>query len=229
MIKYFLKQVALAGFNYLFSAQIKTTGHLNIDQIVDDMVAQGTTVNKPDIISVLYLFHQTISKFLSMGYSIVTPVANFKPGIKGSFTGPEDRFDSSRHYLKVNVTAGKLVTDALSKVSVEKIEGSNQNPNITSLTDNKSKQKNEVLTPNGPAIIKGHRLDFNQDDEEQGIYLINGTKTTKVTEVVKQQPGEVIFMLPEKLPAGDYELELRKKSNGSKQLRSIRIKGLKTV
>jgi hypothetical protein len=164
-----------------------------------------------------------------MGYSIVTPVANFKPGIKGSFNSAEDRFDSSRHSLKVNVTAGRMVTDALRNASVEKIELANQNPNITSLTDQKSKSQNDKLTPNGPAILKGHRLDFDEQDEEQGIFLINGTQIVKVSEVVKQQPVEVIFMVPGELAQGDYELELKRKSNGSKTLRSYRVKKLKAV
>ena len=191
------------------------------------MVSQGTTINKPDINSVLYLFHMTISKYLAMGYSIITPVANFKPGIKGSFTGPDDRFDPSRHSLRVNVLAGKMVVDALQKASVEKIENSNQDPNILVLLDNTSKTENDVITSNGPATIKGYRLDFDEQDAEQGIYLINGSTEAKVTNIVKRQPAEVIFILPDNLAAGSYELELRRKNNGSKVLRASRLKGLK--
>ena len=93
MINYFLKRIALLGMANKYSAQIKTSSSLNVEDIIDEMEGQGSTVGKADIISVLHSFHVAITKLLQRGHAITTPIANYKPGIKGVFENADDRFD----------------------------------------------------------------------------------------------------------------------------------------
>jgi hypothetical protein len=61
------------------------------------------------------------------------------------------------------------------------------------------------------AQVTGHRLKFDPDDPEQGIFLIpakNG-KAIRINETARNKGRELIFMVPSDLPVGLYVLEVR--------------------
>lgn len=128
MIKFFLRKIELKNVENRYSAQIKTNSHLGIEDLIEEMVDQGTTVGEADIISVIHSLETAVIKLLRSGHSITTPLANYKPDINGIFNNADDRFDPKRHELKVNNTPGKLVVDALVDVKVKKIESTKVMP-----------------------------------------------------------------------------------------------------
>jgi len=223
MIKYFVKKISLKNVENKYSAQVKTNTSVNINQVIKTMISQGSTVGAADILSVIHEFHTAIVSLLQMGNSITTPLANYKPGINGLFDDPDDRFDRARHKLKVNITPGMMVINALDQVPVEKIEPANQEPGITSFHDNLSKTS-ETITPGGIGIIKGYRLSLDQNNTDEGIWFHNGASSARVENIATNRPGELVFMNPTNLSKGKYHIEVRNRSKGAKELRTFLFK-----
>ena len=65
-----------------------------------------------------------------------------------------------------------------------------------------------LVTPGGMGRLTGYRLKFDPTDPNQGIFFING-KTTQVAVVGKNDPSELMFLVPASLKPGDYSVEIR--------------------
>jgi hypothetical protein len=90
-------------------------------------------------------------------------------------------------------------------------------------TDLKSKLVNESFTPGQIASIQGSMLKFDEADPNQGIFFIgdNGV-ATKVNQVVKNKPSELLFFSPEGL-SGSCQIEVRTIIKGSKSIKAGRM------
>ncbi len=58
------------------------------------------------------------------------------------------------------------------------------------------------------AQVTGYRLNFDPADTSQGIFFVNGS-ATRVSIVGKNNPSELMFLVPASLTPGDYMLEIR--------------------
>jgi hypothetical protein len=65
-----------------------------------------------DAIRVLAHFQTALEAMLLEGYSIATPFGCFKSSIRGVFNGSQDTFDSKRHEVRPNVSAGHALRQA---------------------------------------------------------------------------------------------------------------------
>jgi len=65
-----------------------------------------------------------------------------------------------------------------------------------------------LVTPGGMGRLTGYRLKFDPTDPNQGIFFINGS-TTQVDVVGKNNPSELMFLVPANLQPGAYSLEIR--------------------
>ncbi|MBD3250941.1 DUF4469 domain-containing protein, partial [Candidatus Uhrbacteria bacterium] len=67
-----------------------------------------------------------------------------------------------------------------------------------------------MLTPGGLGQVTGYRLKFDPADVGQGIFFVaeDGTET-QVVVVGRNKPTELLFLVPERLTAGPYTLEVR--------------------
>jgi len=57
----------------------------------------------------------------------------------------------------------------------------------------------------------------------QGLFLVNGAGTVKVSEFLSNAPSELMFVLDDTLPVGDYTPEVRAIAKGSTELRTGRM------
>jgi hypothetical protein len=66
-------------------------------------------------------------------------------------------------------------------------------------------ERNSVLTPGGMGQVAGHRLKFGPADPEQGVFFMapDGSSSARVSLVGKNMPGELMFLVPDTLAAGD--------------------------
>jgi len=72
-------------------------------------------------------------------------------------------------------------------------------------------ERNSVLTPGGMGQLVGHRFKFDPADPEQGVFFVapDGSSSTRVSLMGKNMPGELMFLVPDTLVAGDYLLVVR--------------------
>jgi hypothetical protein len=93
-------------------------------------------------------------------------------------------------------------------------------PLPTTLEDIASGTINDTLTPGGVATLAGLRLNFNQDDPQQGVFFIGSSKTEHRAERILTHTGkQIVLMIPADLPSDEYTLEVRVLPKGNKEVR----------
>jgi hypothetical protein len=189
----------------IYIARVQTLDAVVMRDLVDRIVANGSTVNRADILSVLDDYHTTIADVLMLGMSVVTPTACYRPSIKGTFAGLGDSFDPTRHRVNACISPGALLKRKLDKDGrVTKEIGEKPRPVLVEYLDLASGTANQVLTPDEGAHLTGQRLRFDPDDPEQGVFFVAADNTrTRAERYLDVRPSKVILLAPA-LPVGDY-------------------------
>jgi len=194
-----------------YMAMVQPKGTAELEDIIERMIAQGSTVVKADILSVLEDYHSAIESMVLEGMNVNTPGANYKVIIKGVFNGNTDAYDPSRHQVRAAVSPGKRFRKAIEeRAQLVKQEAQKPKPNLLAYIDLNTSARNSVLTPGGMGQIVGHRLKFDPADADQGIFFIAADSTeTQVAIVGRNKPAGLMFMVPDTLTAGNYTVEVR--------------------
>jgi hypothetical protein len=158
--------------------------------------------------------------FLRQGFGINTEFLNIRPVVQGVFRDDDDKFDSGRHKLKYKVRLGRRYNRVTEDVKMEKVTQASSAPLPATVEDIASGTVNETLTPGGVATLAGLRLNFKQDDPQQGIFLIDSAKTEYRAERILTHTGkQVVFMIPAGLPSDEYTLEVRVLPHGNREVK----------
>ncbi|RJE74718.1 DNA-binding domain-containing protein [Reichenbachiella sp. MSK19-1] len=203
-----------------YMAVVQNQKTKTLDELIDRMIGRGSTVTKAEALAVLEEYQASVQEALEEGYSISTPLLRISPSIQGVFTDPQDNFDRSRHILRLNVTSGSRISQISNVLKVEKVTAKAPQPTPVDFTDVKT-TSNETLSPGGVGVLTGSRLKVNQEDTQQGIFIIGADGTeTRVTTYIRNMPSNLIFMIPDTLTAGIYQIDIRTIFQKSKTIRS---------
>ncbi|NJN99394.1 MAG: DUF4469 domain-containing protein [Anaerolineales bacterium] len=200
-----------------FRAVVHSSGTMDYEQIVERVVKQNSTVTRSDVMAALNDFFAAIEDALLLGYNVNTPVANFRASIKGGFDSELDGFTAGRNTVEASISPGPRLRKTMQDAQVQKQESSERLPRPLYYTDLNSGELNGPITPGGMGQLTGHRLRFDPADPTQGIFFINGS-VTRVSIAGKNDPSELMFLVPATLTPGDYALEVRAASNGTLQI-----------
>ncbi|EMB45660.1 DUF4469 domain-containing protein [Treponema denticola] len=186
---------------------------------------KGTTLTRADVAATLQVYGEVVSAIIKDGSAVNTPLMNTSMSISGVFDGANDSFDKKRHTVNLNITAGTLLRDAVTKVKCEKTEGVSTDPYITEVTDIVSGKVNEVLTKGGVVQLVGSRLKFDAKDTAQGIFFVPETgNPVRAAVIAENKPARLMAIIPADLAAGTYYIEVRTKyANATKQLKTLKI------
>lgn len=197
---------------------------VDIEQIVDTMIGKGSTVTKAEALSVVEEFEYAIVEVVKNGQSVSTELFNIAPSVSGVFTSGNDGFDASRHSVRLNLNAGKRLKEAVTAIELKKVEITSPQPVLQQFANLKDNTVNESFTPGQIAAIRGSLLKFDQDDVQQGIFFIAADSTeTRVTNVVKNKPSELLFFVPDELTTGTFDVEVRMIPHNNKNLRKGKL------
>lgn len=207
-----------------YMAVVQDQRTITIEDLIDEMIGRGSTVTKAEALSVLEEFEAAVERALKSGDSIITPLFRISASIKGVFLSETESFDRNKHYIRLNVLPGNRINEIAIGIEVEKIPATSPMPVLQNFKDIASDHFNETLTPGGVGEITGSLLKIDPEDEDQGIYFIasDGTES-KVTTIIRNKPGNQIFMIPNGLVSGEYELEVRTILHHTKQVRKGRL------
>jgi len=209
-----------------YAAQVKITGSAGLEVIAQRMIDQGSTVTKPDILAVLEEAMKTIESCLLDGYRVqLGGLCELFPRIKGVFNGITDTFDASRHRVDVGANPGARVRKTVREgATVTKTETIKPAPALLEYVDLGSGETNGQITSGNIGTINGHRLKFDPDQDDNGIYFVNidTADEVKVTTIQKNKPGQLVFLAPS-MPNGQYYLEVRTRFRDSAELRTGRL------
>ncbi|MGI0516875.1 DUF4469 domain-containing protein [Treponema denticola] len=225
MLKYSLRENLLTPAPDDYMAQVTDVRSYTLDEIIDLMMEKGTTLTRADVAATLQVYGEVVSAIIKDGSAVNTPLMNTSMSISGVFDGANDSFDKKRHTVNLNITAGTLLRDAVTKVKCEKTEGVSTDPYITEVTDIVSGKVNEVLTKGGVVQLVGSRLKFDAKDTAQGIFFVPETgNPVRAAVIAENKPARLMAIIPADLAAGTYYIEVRTKyANATKQLKTLKI------
>ena len=216
MLSYYLLDNPVTSDKTDFKAQPVSKGSKDADDLVEYMIARGSTVTTAAAKATMQELLEAAAHFLKEGYNLNLPL--FKAGfsISGVFTSEDDTFDANRHQLNINLQLGGELKELPRQIRLVKTEGNPALPLPKTLLDVSSQTVNDRLTPGGTVKVTGKRMKIDANEPTQGVFLVNGTKTVPVTTLVTSRPSELVMVLPN-LGKGTYTLEVRGTVNGAER------------
>ena len=222
MLKYSLRENLLTPAPDDYMAQATDVRSYTLDEIIDLMMEKGSTLTRADVAATLQVYGEVVSAIIKDGSAVNTPLMNTSMSISGVFDGANDSFDKKRHTVNLNITAGTLLRDAVTKVKCEKTEGASTDPYITEVTDIVTGTANTTLTKGGVVQLVGARLKFDAKDAAQGIFFVPETgEAVRAAVIAENKPARLMAIIPADLAAGTYYIEVRTKIDmGGKKLKT---------
>jgi hypothetical protein len=231
-IKYALFENNVTSDPTDFAATVQVGGSLDLDGLVDRIIAQGSTTTRADIMAVLEDSILACEGALLDGLRInYGGLVELFPRIKGVFSGALDAFDSARHTVDVGANAGIRVRNTVrAKATTQRVEAIKPRPSPIEYVDIGSSTTNDQVTPGNIGTVNGSRLKFDTLQADEGVYFVaTAGGETKVATVQKNKPSQLVFLIPAGLIAGTYNIEVRARINGGTELRIGRLDPVLTV
>ena len=225
-IQYYLVPYLLNGSRNDFVARVRPSGSVQLAHLARRIVAQGSTVRVPDILAVWENTIQAIEAFLLEGFRVnLGGLCNFYPRLRGVFKGPTDEYDAARHRVHPGASAGARLRRALSQQAIlTRVEAVRPLPLLASFEDLLSQTTNTTITPGSIGIVTGRRLNYDPDQADEGLFLINRRDgwEKKVGQVQSIRASQLVFLVPAGVPPGTaLRLEVRRRCGS--ELRSGRL------
>lgn len=213
-----------------YMARVIALGTVSEEQIINDMLGMGTTLDRPDLEGTLQLYHRALQERLMDGFNVATPSARFRISLRGVFNGSDDGYDPARHQVDVSVSSDSELRDVIRKnATLEKDVSLQAAPQPRDYVDIASDERNSILTPGSMGRVLGAFLKFDPTDEAQGVFFVQDGTATRVTQIGRNKPGELLFVVPESLTAGDYALEVRAALRATADLQAGKLPRTLTV
>ena len=195
-----------------------------VEEIVERMISRGSTVTRAEALGTLEEFKQAVCDIVKDGFNVNTELFAVYPRVAGVFDSADERFNANKHGINLNLRAGKRLNETVHDLSVEKVEVDEAKPTLQTLTDLKSDVVNESVSISRVASIKGAHLKIDTEHPDSGIFLIDADENeVKVSNIVKNKPSELLFFVPDDLPLGTYQIEVRTVLRNRKTLRTGRL------
>ncbi len=194
-------------------AKVTQQETVSYDELIKMATRRGLTLTDTELTSAVKELTYTMIEVLSSGKAIDTPFVRLRPSIGGVFTNKDDVFDPLRHSIKINCLVGRDINVNSSNIALEKVKYAIATPFIERIFDYSTQEENDTVTPGGAAEINGELLKIDTEDPLQGLFFINGGNATKVQLIMRNLPSDLIFNIPTTLSPGEYQLEIRNKTN----------------
>jgi len=218
------------GSNKRFG-KVLTKRFLKEDDLIKIAVSRRTELNTSTLRSAMDMLHEIAMEELLNGASVNFGPGIFKLAVNGAFTAEKPEWNSEEHKIVLQVTPTTQLYQMMEKVEVKVRGMASVSTCINTVRELPNGKINESLTRGNAVELMGVKLKIAGDNPANGITLTN-TASGKITaipagRVVENLPKNIIFILPETMEPGDYQLELTTQySNGStltKQPRSYRF------
>ncbi len=217
-----------------YAGRVQTLDSVGLNELADQIVDQGTTVRKADILAVLENLCQACENLLIMGFRIqLGGVCELFPRIRGNFVGADDTFEAARHTIDVGANAGGRIRKAVrEQATVTKNATILPKPDPLGYADLGSGQVNSTVTVGSIGTVYGARLRTDDTVEGEGIFFVNtadGAETQiPPANIQKNSPGELVFLIPD-LEDASYNLQVRAHFSKDGQLRTGTLSAELTV
>jgi len=208
-----------------YMAMVQISGSAAGDDLVQDIIDQGSTVGRPDILAVTAALKLACQRRIEQGQRVnYFGMVEFFPRVKGVFSGATDGFDPARHRIDIGANPGAELREAVrTGAKVEKVESVKPSPNPIEYRDVGSDTTNDTVTGLNIGQLSGSRLKFDPGAADEGLFFVaTAGGETKVPTVQKNKPSQLVFLVPN-LVDGTYHLEVRARMGSGTSARELRI------
>ena len=192
-------------------------GSADEERIIAEMMAEDSGLRRETIEHVHNLEKRIVKRLLMSGYSVNNGLyyasTAFRGVIEGSAWNPE------KNSIVVNFNTGADLREAIKNTTVNIIGEKGSAMYIAGVADASTRAQDASATPGRAFTLKGSKLKVAGTDPSVGITLTaEGGTVTKVAEdlFVKNNPSEVIFIIPADLEKGTYRLKLTTQYGGNR-------------
>lgn len=193
---------------------------INEEDIIEEMIAKGSTVSKAEALAVIEEYEAAICKAIEEGKNINTRMYKIHAAIKGVFESEKDIFDPQQHSIQINIKAGKRLKQCVENIQLNKVILNDNAPVILSIKNLHTNKPSHQFSGNQAISIIGKKLKFDLNDPRQGIFFVNEDGTEfRVDNLIKIKPSELIFIVPDPIIGNKFFLEVRCLFPNSNQLR----------
>lgn len=212
LIQAYLTASPFPGTQGKYIAKIASERTLSIEDVCRIAVERGKALTTPEAMKYnVELFLQEMTSRLLNGFTINTGHFIARTQIQGVFDSPDEKFNSEKHTLLVQITQTEEIRKQLPYVQVQ-MNGSGRNEmQIQETIDIKTQSVSQLLTPLHVLRIKGKKLKIMGNNPAIGVYFKNEAsgECTKVemSDIAKNTPSELIVIIPDLQP-GNYTLEV---------------------
>jgi hypothetical protein len=195
-----------------FVARVSSERSLSISDICQSAVTRGgADIPASTMEHATNLFLKEMAYRLCDGFSVNTGYFTASVHIRGSFEGPNEKFNPEKHHVLFEFHQGTILRKELELVSVDILGVADVGAMITQVLDIKTGSVNEIITSKRNLKITGHKIKIAGEKPENGIYFVptDGSNPVKVgeDEIVINNPSELMILTPA-LSSGKYQLKI---------------------
>mgnify|MGYP000867925226 CR=1 FL=1 len=220
MLKYCLIDNRMSKDGKNCVAIVSSAKTVDLDELLDDIVAEGTGLTRPQALAYFEKMTQLILRYLGKGYFVTTPLFRFRSSIPGVFIDKLDFFDPTRHKIKVSASAGTRVQYLNAFIDPVKVSASKTSPVILQFIDSATDEINTSGIPGGTARVLGTNLRFDKTDPKQGIFFVSVADPAveyRASIYSGIRPSEIHVTIPE-LEPGEYTVMIRCMTPNNKEM-----------
>ncbi len=207
----------------VYSGQVKVKETYGLADVAKRMVAEGCAVRESTIRLVLNDFADLVADLVAEGRAVnISGLVRFAPAVRGVFASEDAPWDPAQHQVVVNATVGSRLRVAAAECPVFRLDSVTM-PVLEGLYDLAAMQAN-TITGSSPFMLTGKHLTWDQEQEDEGVFVsLEGIKT-RCTPIGTQREDRVVVRYPDPFDSSGLALEVFFQSRmGGDSLRMVKL------
>lgn len=187
-----------------------STGSIGQDQVLDFITQEGTTITRAEALAVFNGITKALSHFLSPGYNVSLPFAEFRAVVRGRIDSQDPASSTGQLNPSVKVRAGSAMRASLSGVTITAVDQKALAVKVFGF-QNLRDQSTTTLHAADLCTIRGQGLTFDPAQAGDGVFFVSVTdqSETRATEYASVGHRYATFKAPTVLAAGKYNILVR--------------------
>lgn len=185
-------------------ARVLNRRKLEMSDIADDMVTNGITKSKEEIMDTWRQINNAIISRLAEGLSVNTGLCTTRLSVEGSFDSPSSPYNPEIHSIDLQFRTHPEVAEIVNNLEPVISQAISKLPDITKVKDTNG---SNCLTPGGFLEIHGKNLKVIGDNSSVGLYFENMQDSSDVIhlgidKIPFNNPACLMCIVPSELKSG---------------------------
>jgi hypothetical protein len=201
----------IAKMKYVFRSSTMTT--FTLDELVKKMAAFNTTITEADTLAVLNVMKRLVIEYVEQGYTVQTPLGLFFAAASGSTNDLTDAFEPRAAGLNHNIRiryrpTTEIEKDIVEHTPVERVSNILKTIVNIDVVQNAAGDTGMSIRPGDTILILGDYLKFDETATDQGVFLSDGTASTRLIYYTQNTGGKIAARIENTVAPGKYTLSV---------------------